>query len=187
MAARAGAAPLQRSRYLALSARGQQGERVELPRLAVEVAGEKPAGVVLEQRIDTDRLAPAKMPHDRVVGQRQVRLRPALRPAAGRRGRVAALARARVLPAQRVDVVATAEETADQRDLLGRGSTRIQMQTRPRRAALAGVDDRTRTLRKLEQRTQPLVLRAQPPQLALGLIEPLLNVACGHGCDRGRL
>jgi hypothetical protein len=178
------AAPLQRGRHLMLSARLEQSERIELPRPAVEVAGEKPAGVVLEQRIDADRLTPAKMPHDRLVGQRQVCLRLSLRPTACRRGHIAALARARVLPAQRIDIVATPEQAPNQRDLLVRGSTGIKKQTRRMSFAVTGADDRSRALREREQRAQPFVLRAQALQLAQGLVEPVLNVASRHGRDR---
>jgi hypothetical protein len=139
------AAALKRSRHLALAAGFEEGERVELPRPAVEVAGEKPAAVVLEQRVDADRLAPVQMAHDRLVGQRQVGLRPGLRPAAGGRRHVAALARAGVLPAQRIDVVAAAEQASQQRDLLGRGSI-DETRGRPTTMAVTCAGDRLRSV-----------------------------------------
>jgi hypothetical protein len=129
-----------------------QAERVELPRAAVEVAGEKPTAVVLEQRVDPDRLSPAQMLHDRFVVQGQVGLRTVTAPAADDRGHVAALAGAVALPAERVDVVATAEEAPDHRHLLScRGSG---IGTRGLGASTPGtvVDDCLCALREREQR-----------------------------------
>src|SRR5207244_1678586 len=65
VAARSRTASLQRRRHPMLLARLEQRERIELPRLAIQVTGEEPTRVVLEQRVDTDRLPPAQMPLDR--------------------------------------------------------------------------------------------------------------------------
>ncbi len=184
MAPVAGAAALQRGRHPALCARLQQGERVELPRSAVEVAGEKPARVVREQRIDADRLPPAQMLLDRLVAQGQIGLRALTAPAADDRGHVAALARADVLPTQRVHVVATAEEAPDERNLLVRRSWWV----RARRWRLRGAssEDRLRLLAEREECSQLLVLCAKPLDLAQSSIEPVLRVTSGHVCA-GRL
>ena len=160
VAAITGAAAFQRSRHPVRTACLEQRERVELPRPSVEVAGEKPTGVVFEQRIDPDRLLPAQMMLDCLVSERQIRPRPALRPSIGGRRNVTALSRSGALPAQGVHGLAASKEPADQRDLLGRGSTRIELKTRCRLATFASTDDRLRALCERDQSTQPLVLRA---------------------------
>ena len=153
--------------------------RVELPRPAVEVAGEEPGGVVCEQRIDADRLPAAQVLLDRRVAQGQIVLRAVPAPAAGGRRCVAALARGRALPTNRVDVVAAAEQAAHERDLLvcRSGTARV----RGWRLRLARSENRLRPLGKREERPQSLVLGAKPLDLAQGSVEAVLKVASGHG------
>lgn len=117
-----GTTPLQHRRNTLVGTGLEKRRRVELPRSAVQVTGKEPASVVLEQRIDTERLTAPQMLLDRLVGQVEVRLRatadPA--PAAGNRGHITALSGAGVLPAARINILTATKETPDQRDLLGR-------------------------------------------------------------------
>ena len=159
MTARARPAPLQGRRHPVLSARLEYRERIESPGRTIEVAGEEPAAVVLEQRVDADRLASAQMAFDCLVIQRQVGLRAMPAPASRGRWCIAALAAVRAFPAKRVDIVPAAEEAAYEGDLLAR---------RGRSGAgawggfrFARIEDRLRPLRECEQRAQPLVLAAE--------------------------
>jgi hypothetical protein len=141
-----------------IGARIEQSERVELPRLAVEVASKKPAVIVLEQRIDADRVLTAQVLFDRLVAQRKVGLRavaPAA-PAARDSWRISALASAGVLPTQRIDIVSASEEVADQRDLCDGRRGRDDRRTLSLGAGASvspDSDDRLRAQRQREQRS----------------------------------
>jgi hypothetical protein len=52
----------------------QERDRIKGPRAPIEVAGKKPAGVVLEQRVHPDGLCPQQVFLDDLVGQGQVPL-----------------------------------------------------------------------------------------------------------------
>lgn len=84
---RAPASSLERERDQVAEAALRQEVLVELPGLPVEIAGEKPAGVVLEQRIDPNRFPPAQVLLDRLVGQPEVARRPPARIRSCRCGR----------------------------------------------------------------------------------------------------
>ena len=120
MPAGTGTTPLQQCRHTLLGARLDQRGRVELPGSAVEITGQEPAGVVLEQRIDADRLAASKMRLDDLIRQGQVRLRAGTwsTPATLNGRHVAALPGTGILPAERVNIVAATEQATHQRDLL---------------------------------------------------------------------
>jgi hypothetical protein len=84
VAATTGARPLECSRNSALATRGHERERVARPTLVVEVDGEKTAGVVEQQRVDTsdeitsaivpDAILATQMGFDHLVGDRNERL-----------------------------------------------------------------------------------------------------------------
>jgi hypothetical protein len=69
MSAVTGSRPLQRGGHAVAAADVQKRDRIKGPRAAIEVAGEKPARVVLEQRIHPDGLRPYKVFLDDLVGQ----------------------------------------------------------------------------------------------------------------------
>src|SRR5262249_48908727 len=115
-----GTAPLEPSWHAKRAAHVDECERVELPRLAVEIASEKPAAVVRQQRIDADRLVSAEMLLDCLVAQAQVCVPAVATPTTCDRRDIAVPAGARTLPANRVHVLASAKETPYKRDLLRR-------------------------------------------------------------------
>ncbi len=71
MRAGARARTLERCRNSPRPADGEIGARVALPHRLVEIGREKPAGIVGQQRIDANRVAPAKVAVHRLVGDRQ--------------------------------------------------------------------------------------------------------------------
>jgi hypothetical protein len=174
------AASLERHRYSKLAGHVEERKRVELPTLAIEITREKPTAVVGKQRVDADRLVSAEMLLDRFVAQREIRVRGVLAPSARDCGDVAALAGPRVFPANRVHILASAEEALHERDLLAgaHGSACVWRWNRWREDGLC-------LLREREQLPEPLVLGAQTLELKRCLLEPVLQVGFGHGADRG--
>ena len=111
-----------------------EGSDVVSPRLLVEVGRQEPACVVLEERIDPDHVTTLEMVEDHLIAHGDERLIRALaaldarlladaaHPLVRAGGRVALSIRAGVDPQLGEDVVAPAEEAAEQGDLLpGRG------------------------------------------------------------------
>jgi hypothetical protein len=135
MRAQAGARALESRRNLQTPAAFEAGCRVLPPAALVEIDGQEPAGLVRQQRIDTghERLSAGirarEVPADDLVGQRQksaVRavgafdarlLANAADPFVRARGRIAVLAGPAALEAARIDVLAAAEQRAEQPDI----------------------------------------------------------------------
>ena len=118
--------PFEGCRYSLRPAGFQECGRIPPPGVSVEVGSEEPATVVAQHGIDAERMAPAQMPGDRLVRDRQESLigacnaldarlpAEARRPLIGTDRRIAGLARPGVLPALRVDILAADEQRSEQ-------------------------------------------------------------------------
>ena len=153
MAATSRTGPLQRRRELQLTARLQERSRVLLPSVLVEVNRKEEARLVLQHRVHAghERLAgvvvAGQVPADDVVGDREKASMVTLRALDARllahaadplvragRG-VAGLASLAAFEASRVDVFATPEQRAEERDLrFGRRGLRDERRRRSRSA-----------------------------------------------------
>lgn len=125
----AGARDLQRGRYAEVTAGLHEGPGITAPLGIVEVHRQEVATVVLQQGIDADGVAAGEVVVEGLIGQWDQQpmmaigaldprlLADARTPFVSTRGRIAGLARF-AFPAHRVDVRATAEQAAKERDLV---------------------------------------------------------------------
>ncbi len=120
MGAVAGAGTLDGGLDAQRSRRVLVGPRVERPARSVEVRNEQPAGVVGQERVQTDMDAPGEVPLDHRVGQGEILTVRAFRVGGpADHGRAPArLPGPRVVPTECVDIVAPREQGTEQRDLL---------------------------------------------------------------------
>jgi hypothetical protein len=165
---------LQRRRHADRPGRLQIRQRVEHGRRPVEVRGQPPTRVPVQQRIKPDMHLSREMRSDDVVGQRQVGPVRALPPAASDGRRPPRPARTCVLPPGRVHVPPGREQRTEEPDLVPRGRRRRDrtrsFEKQPRLGRLRW----TSLLRRhLQQPEQPHILRPQASQLPLKLCSPV--------------
>jgi hypothetical protein len=119
MRARARARDLQPSGHPRRVGCLQVGQGIQHRRPSVEVGGQPPAEVPVQQRVQPDLRPPRQVRHNHVVSQRQVvAARGILVPTATNGGHPARPARAPVLPPDRVHVRARGEQRSVEGDLL---------------------------------------------------------------------
>ena len=146
-------------------------ERVEQRLFLVEVGGQPPAPVAVQQRVQADMHLAPQMGLDDLRGQREVAavlVPDALAPHAAHGGDPAVLPGVRVVPSCRVDIGARREQRAEERHLR-RLRRPVMHHPRPclEEGRLPG-GRRSRLLRgHLQQAAQPDILRPQPRQLRL--------------------